>query len=331
MSMYEWAENECRIACKRENPNYDFDSDEFDYGCSCYKSALKAYKSLCEDNHSGASFAFTKGILVSLMDEHPLTPITDEDFFISRENDEISMLENDSWLESRGIKSEIQCPRMYSLFRIESIDGIVEYTDTDRAYFVDVEYPSQTYNSNADFLDEMFPITMPYMPKRGKYKIYTQTFLTDKRHGDFDTSGILYVVTPDNEKIDIGIYKTEDENGQMRNITKEEYDELLKKRIDPVSKKAANHILWTLLSNSSDEDTCSKRERGYNALVETRQDFLTHKLIRLCLFFDKPENWKYNTLGMYQALCRGEIEKYKDVPELMEISEHLKDILNEIA
>lgn len=59
MSMYEWAEQECRLACKKENPNFDFDSDDFDYGCNCYKSALKAYKSLLEDEHSGMSFSFT--------------------------------------------------------------------------------------------------------------------------------------------------------------------------------------------------------------------------------------------------------------------------------
>ena len=59
MSMYDWAEQECRIACKKENPDFNFDSKDFDYGCSCYKSALKAYKSLCKDGHSGASFNFT--------------------------------------------------------------------------------------------------------------------------------------------------------------------------------------------------------------------------------------------------------------------------------
>ena len=36
MSMYEWAEQECRLACKQENPNFDFDSDDFDYGFNCY-------------------------------------------------------------------------------------------------------------------------------------------------------------------------------------------------------------------------------------------------------------------------------------------------------
>lgn len=80
MKMSEWAEQECRIACKKENPNFNFESDEFDYGCSCYKSALKAYKALCDDGHSGYSFSVTKNILNRLMEGIPLTPITDEDF-----------------------------------------------------------------------------------------------------------------------------------------------------------------------------------------------------------------------------------------------------------
>ena len=58
---YEWAKREVEIACKRENP--DWDGESFDYGCSCYQSALKAYKSLCEDGHSGYSFGATRNIL----------------------------------------------------------------------------------------------------------------------------------------------------------------------------------------------------------------------------------------------------------------------------
>ena len=167
MGMYEWAERECRIACKKENPNYDFDSDEFDYSCSCYKSALKAYKSLCEDDHSGTSFNFTKHILIALMEGQALTPITDEDFF-SPEMPDTMPGEGSNFLAMRGLKSDLQCPRMYSLFREETLDGKVTYHDNDRAYYIDVEHPSDMFSSNTDFLDEMFPITMPYKPKKGK-------------------------------------------------------------------------------------------------------------------------------------------------------------------
>ena len=57
----EWAKKEVEIACKRENPNRK--KGEFDYGCACYESALKAFESLTEDNHSGYSIGITKNIL----------------------------------------------------------------------------------------------------------------------------------------------------------------------------------------------------------------------------------------------------------------------------
>lgn len=68
-----WAEDEVKIACARENPNRK--EGEFDYRCACYESALKAFKSLCEDEHSGASIMFTKAILDRLITGKPLTSI----------------------------------------------------------------------------------------------------------------------------------------------------------------------------------------------------------------------------------------------------------------
>ena len=226
MCTYEWAEQECRIACKRENPDYDFDSDEFDYGCSCYKSALKAFKSLTEDGHSGFSWNITKNILGRLMDSNPLTPITEEDFV----NIGTIMYPNE-YLKKRGILSEKQCPRMSSLFRIEYLDGSVKYHDCDRAYFINVDNPADTYTTNTDFLDEMFPITMPYYPSREKYKIYAQDFLVEKNNGDFDVRGILYMITPEGERVDLNIFKQE-KNGKWEDITKEEYEELYNQRIE---------------------------------------------------------------------------------------------------
>lgn len=228
--MKNWAENECRIACKRENPNYNFDSDEFDYGCSCYKSALKAYNSLCEDGHSGMSWGFTKNILIRLMNDQPLTPITDEDFFSVERGTEEYPAESNEWLERQGLKSRLQCPRMSSLFRRETLDGKVTYHDVDRYYYIDIDN-GFTYHSSAKFLDEMFPITMPYMPKINKYKIYAREFLTDKKNGDFDTRAIEYMITPEGEKIELNLYYSEAISGKWEQITKEQYEKLLKQRI----------------------------------------------------------------------------------------------------
>ena len=117
MKMLEWAEQEIKIACKKENP--DWKPGEFDYGCSCYESAMKAYKSLLEDGHSGMSIGFTKQILIRLIDGRPLTPIDDTD---------------DIWnyVFDQDDAKVYQCKRMSSLFKNVYQDGTVTYTDNDR-------------------------------------------------------------------------------------------------------------------------------------------------------------------------------------------------------
>lgn len=319
--MYDWAEQECRIACKKENSNFNFDSEDFDYGCSCYKSALKAYKSLCEDDHSGASFNFTKIILERLMDGQPLTPITDEDF-----EGGVSIF-SDKDLVSRGLKSEIQCPRMSSLFRRETLDGKVSYTDIERAYCINIENPSDTYSSAKDeVVDEFFPITMPYIPEKGKYKVYCQTFLTDKKNGDFDTQAILYFITPDGKRIDVNRYQTE-KDGKMVDITKEEYETLLKKRIDGLRNKVANDLLWTLLSNSASEEEIKRRETIWNDLLSSTRKGIEDSLRQMCAFFEVPENYKYNTFEVHQELCVGNFDSFKDINELVKIGVFLQNVL----
>ena len=322
--MYDWAEQECRIACKKENPDFNFDGEDFDYGCNCYKSALKAYKSLCEDDHSGASFDFTKIILERLMDGQPLTPITDEDFFIVRPKYPV---ESDKWLAEHGLKSWIQCPRMSSLFRRETLDGKVSYSDNNRAYCINIENPSVAFSSAKDqVVDEFFPITMPYMPEEGKYKVYCQTFLTDKKNGDFDTQAILYFITPDGKRVDVNRYQTE-KDGKMVDITKEEYEALLEKRIDRLRDKVADSLLWTLLSNSASEEEIKRRETIWNDLLPSTRTGIEDSLRQMCAFFEVPENYKYNTFEIHQELCMGNFDSFKDINELVEIGVFLQNIL----
>lgn len=329
MDILNWAEQECRIACKKENQSYDFDSDDFDYGCSCYKSALKAYKSLCEDGHSGFSFNATKNILMKLMDGQPLTPITDKDFFPLNDDTGRCLMTNNC-LNTHGLKSSIQCPRMSSLFRDETLDGKVTYHDIDRYYHVNIEDNSDTYHSKADFLDKMFPIKMPYVPKRGKYKIYEQTFLVDKKNGDFDTKGIFYIITPEGEKIDICIYKTTDENGKWKDITKAEYEELLARRLDPLNKKVASSLIWSLISNTGTEEEIDKKERLYKLIPQEIKDKWFDDMDELCKFFETPDHYQYNNFNYRQALCYGNEEKYSDIPELVKIASYLKYILTTV-
>lgn len=161
MSMKDWASKEIEIACKRENPNWD--GKEFDYGCSCYHSALKAYNSLIEDGHSGFSFNMTKNILIRLMNNLPLTAITEEDFIPTNSK----------------LGGSLQCRRMPSLFK-DTKDGVVSYYDVNRAYCVNLEDETDTFScSSVNVVDEFFPITLPYYPSVGMYKVFLRIFSSD--------------------------------------------------------------------------------------------------------------------------------------------------------
>lgn len=204
MTTEEWAEREIKIACKKENPNWDEKS--FDYGCACYQSALKAYKSLCEDGHSGASFNITKNILIRLMEGLPLKPITDDDFT----NTEPEIWESPEYLKKVGLKSNIQCPRMFSLFRKETLNGKITYSDVERVIFHDANDDWCNCGPAFKIVDEMFPITMPYYPSKEKYKVYGETFYmvdgvdkTAENVGTYNLVKIYYIITPNNERIEV--------------------------------------------------------------------------------------------------------------------------------
>ena len=217
MSMQTWAEKEIEIACKREREASGVDNDgDWDYGCACYESALKAYKSLMGDNHSGFSINITKHILNRLIDGKPLTPIEDtEDVWnvISNRNDEEGYI-------------LFQCTRMSSLFKYVYSDGTVKYKDIDRCYGVDINNPDNTFSTGlvTKIIDEMFPITMPYHPTGKPIAVYCEDFLTDKKNGDFDTRGIFYAVKPDGEKIEINRFFKESKAG-WDEINETEYNE----------------------------------------------------------------------------------------------------------
>ena len=199
-----WAENEVAIACRREKP--DRKDGEWDYGCACYESALKAFHSLCEDGHSGFSIGLTKAILNRLINNKPLLPIEDT-------NEVWSDISDMSGL--KGEECNYQCKRMSSLFKYVYADGTVKYRDVDRYHGVNINCPDAPYHSGLidTVMDELYPITMPYMPADRAYKVYTEEFLVDPKNGDFDTVGILYVITPSLERVEINRYFKEAPNG----------------------------------------------------------------------------------------------------------------------
>ncbi len=213
MSMIEWAENEIRIALARENENDDF----YEYSKACYESALKAYKSLCGDGHSGMSISITRNILDRLIKCQPLTPIEDTE---------------DVWTEHFDMRKDdrikvYQCKRMGCFWKDVYPDGTIRYQDNERSCGVNMNDPECTYHSGLTtrIVDEMFPIAMPYCPPNRPYKVYTEEFLFDARNGDFDTVHIHYIRTPEGDKVDVNRVFTESELG-WKEITLEELDRM---------------------------------------------------------------------------------------------------------
>ena len=233
-NILDWAEKEVAIACEKEN---SIKKDrKFNYDCACYESALKAFKSLCNDGHSGLSIKITQSILNRLINGRPLTPIEDTD---------------DVWEKVAQDKDmgycTYQCKRMSSLFKDVYTDGTVEYIDIDRSYCVNINNPNDTYSSGLirRIIDKMFPITMPYMPGT-TIKVYCEDSLTDKKNEDSNTVGVFYALKTENgeqEKIEINRFFREPKDNEKLirgwiEISKEEY---MQRKLE--SERAGGHTV----------------------------------------------------------------------------------------
>lgn len=207
-----WAEEEIRIACERERRN-GTPEGEWDYGVSCYENALKAFRSLMEDGHSGFSIAITLDILNKLVKGQVLTPIEDVD---------------DVWdiciYPYNTDYTVYQCKRMSSLFKHVYKDGHVVYVDIDRFECVHFTDPNITWhNGHVDkIVGEILPVTMPYVPHT--YTVACEEFLTDRKNGDYDTLGILYAYDDSGHHEAINRYFAETEKG-WREIMLLEYEQ----------------------------------------------------------------------------------------------------------
>lgn len=210
-SMEKWAEEEIRLACNIKD----------EYARACYDSAIRSYKSLMKDGHSGASIHLTHGILNRLIDMKPLTEIED----IPEVWNDISM-----WKSDEGIVEQYQCKRMSSLFKDIYDDGTVKFTDVNRVSCIDIDCPIISWHCHLgdNIVNELFPIEMPYYPATSPYKLYMEDFLVDPNNGDFDTKGFFYLIKPDGERVEINkFYKEQD--GEWVEIGVDEYNDRKRK------------------------------------------------------------------------------------------------------
>ena len=211
MDRKEWAKNEIEMFKEKNKEGYE-------YTISCMEAAYKAFEVLCDQGHSGFSIGITKRILNDLIDGIPMIPINE--YNISE------------WkmVNSYKNKTIYQNSRMTSLFKHVYHDGRVKYSDADRIIAFDIGDTIGYYSGFvSDIINKMHPIKFPYYGNE-ELKVYTESFLTDEKNGDYDTFGILYVDSKKYGREEINRYFTE-RNYKFVEITKEEYDILKSKKI----------------------------------------------------------------------------------------------------
>ena len=211
MNMKTWAENEVERRIQFEREGASPDEPFLDYTTACLESALEAFNCLLEQDHSGMSIRLTKAFLDRLIDDKPLTAISDTD---------------DVWNPGYTRNDTIiyQCSRMSSFFKTVYPDGHVEYHDNDRVVCYNVDNPMVSFTNNfvSRVVSEIFPIKMPYWPENRPYEVYVKEWLEDPKRGDYDHIEILYIVTPKGDKVDVNRTFKETDDG-WEEITDESY------------------------------------------------------------------------------------------------------------
>lgn len=205
-----WLKNEIDIACKNEDG----------YGKSIYNSAAKAYMSLANDGHTGFTIGIARSILNRMIMHKPLKPLTGED---------------NEWNDITEKRDEYVCyqnKRCPSVFKYVYSDGRLEYSDNDQYIFVNINNDSDRFHNGflAKQIRSVMPIIMPYSPRTTPIPVYVEEFLCDEKNGDYDTQGIYYLMDGD-KKININRFFTE-KNREWKEITKEEYLEMRKRRLN---------------------------------------------------------------------------------------------------
>lgn len=213
MSTDIWAKREVELA-KNEALKSRADNCSAHYICECLNSALKAFNSLREDGHSGASMEQMLMFLQRLVRGLPLTPI-DEDT---------------TWVKSNVSESgtvTYQCARMTSLFKDVDREGNITYSDVNRVVCVnkDDSHAPVWYNGFVSkIVNSIYPIKFPYYTSSDPIIAYVSEHTTSLSE-DFDTMCIDSVKLDNGETVELKRFFKEDPNiNSWVEIDEEEYN-----------------------------------------------------------------------------------------------------------
>ena len=213
MSTDIWAKREVELA-KNEALKSGADNCSAHYICECLNSALKAFNSLREDGHSGASMEQMLMFLQRLVRGLPLTPI-DEDT---------------TWVKSSVSESgtiTYQCARMTSLFKDVDREGNITYSDVNRVVCVnkdDLKAPVWYNGFVSKIVNSIYPIKFPYYTSSDPIIAYVSEHTTSVTE-DFDTMCIDSVKLDNGETVELKRFFKEDPNiNSWVEIDEEEYN-----------------------------------------------------------------------------------------------------------
>lgn len=224
MSMLSWAENEVKLKKEAERKSLkDEDSMFCGYVDGCLDSALKAYKSLTEDGHSGMSFSITRSILEQLLHEIPLTPIEDVPEVWNSCHD---------LYDSRSKEQHFQNSRRFSLFKDIDANGNVTYRDNDNDVLDEIHLKdghvsclgsNRTIKILKYFLPEALEIKFPYIPPRYPYRVKLSENLDDTS-SDRDYNYLSYIQKPNFDRLTINKYVYFDKQAKLHIATDADLD-----------------------------------------------------------------------------------------------------------
>ena len=221
----EWANKELEMALA----DIEKEEDEAVKETSkrCFNSAMRCYRTLVADNHSGTTMGVTKQIINRLISVKPLTAIQDtEDVWTAIDDAQLS--------ESENGNKKYQSTRLPSLFKTIDKDGNVTYDDNNRVVCRNILNGDRFYYGFvSNLINKLVPITMPYNPSDKAITVYIKDFTL----GDYHYLGIYNAILPGRGQIDINKFTkinekaniaAEMEQGEFEKILEDHKDIILK-------------------------------------------------------------------------------------------------------
>ena len=214
-NFWKWAKNEVKLAHKRDKEHIEeYGAVTVRYLNYCLKSALRAYKRLCKDNHTNRSLALTQLNLNRLIEGKTLSEIEDD--------------EKGLWTMThhKNGETEYQCNRMPSLFKYTYSNGIVRYRDLNRWRCVDADNGVIHRNCAVEFiLEKLFPLKLPYVPVTNF--VYCREYREDTNF--VDTISILFIDSETCSHVALNKYFKKD-GKEWVEIDKTEFEGRIKNR-----------------------------------------------------------------------------------------------------